>query len=541
MGLFGISEIIPAFSSLKAVPRLFSERPVEGALITVAATLVFWMSWAPPHQYDALVYHLPLAQSYARAHGFSGAGAIAIYRHFPQNAELLFAMALLLKSDILAQLLMWTAFILTLGWVIEEGRRRLDSAGAFLGALLLCTQTSVMLLSATTYVEALVMLWTTAAVFSFLREDRRWLILSAIFTGLALGTKYCAGLTAALLFAGLIIRSKRKSVWADAAIFVGVVSAVFAPWLIKNYLMSGNPVFPFLNGVFSGPENVYAKGYFATLTAYRLDASYWTKPWALAIQLLTGSLRFGGGMDSFGALGWGLLFWCLPLSAWAAWKNPARRALALFCASYLACWCLTGVLLRFLTAVAPLLCLLAADGLYALRAKVGSWTGRALAGAVLIFCAVNIALFLFIDAGIFGQMSYLLGVENRDQYLSRRLDYYPCARFAQENIPLDRKILIAGDQRGYYVAQDNTAMTIYGPNRLIDWANASESPRDLAARLSSQGYSTILRAQREYERIGPSFGLLTPEGRKNWDGLEPQFSQLLYRAPGCSLYGLKVL
>src|ERR1035437_4986182 len=164
----------------------------------------------------------------------------------------------------------WLATALTIGWLLTFGRR--ITAAAPWAAVLVATHTAVLLMSSTTYVEPLVMLWMTGAILAFEASDegreRGTLLLSAIFMGLALGTKYYAGLLAVLLVLRLGWRDRLKA----AVLYAAVAGAVFAPWLIKNYIFIGNPVFPFLYKVFPATKLGWtaelAAGYFSVLTEY---------------------------------------------------------------------------------------------------------------------------------------------------------------------------------------------------------------------------------------------------------------------------------
>src|SRR5208282_6742796 len=105
-----------------------------------------------------------LPQEYARA-GRLYAPAGIVYAHFPQNGEMLFTLALQLGSDLLAQMFVWLATALTVGWLLTFGRRLTPAAPW--AAVLVATHTSVLLMSSTTYVEPLVMLWMTGALLTF--------------------------------------------------------------------------------------------------------------------------------------------------------------------------------------------------------------------------------------------------------------------------------------------------------------------------------------------------------------------------------------
>jgi len=408
-----------------------------------------------------------------------------------------------------------------------------------------------MLLASTTYVECLVMLWTTAAVFSFFRwrvaPQRGWLVLSAVFTGLALGTKYYAGITAGILGAFLAARlwtggrAGARARALDLALFAGLATMLFGPWLLKNVLAVGNPFFPFFHRQFpmtgTGWSAESARGYFQVLTEYGHAGSFWRDLRDLPLMLLTNSLRFGRGMDVLGGLGWELLFWLLPLGVWAAWANRFMRGLVLFCGLYLAAWFATGVVLRFLAALAPLLCLLAGCGLYRLWGLLGPWGRLALGGGVGILSLTHALLFLFVQVGVFQVGGVLLGIEDRGQFLSRRLDYYPCARYAAEHAGKNDKILVVGEQRGYYLEQDHRASSVHGPNPHVLWANQAGSPEELARRIRAEGFGWILSAPREAARLGASLGALTEAGSRRWSGLESRL-RAAFRGPACALYAV---
>ncbi len=554
--LVGFTEMRAVLASLAANRNLLGDRPAATGLIFAFLALVLWMTWIPPHQYDSLVYHLPLAQAYVDAHALVAVPGM-VYTHFPQNGEMLFALALLLKSDLLAQMFMWLALVLSVLWIFEMGRREAPLSAVLLACLLLVTQTSVMLLSSIAYVESLAMLWTTAAAFSFFRwrevqaadaDQRSWLVLSAIFTGLALGTKYYAGITAALIGGWLLVRAAlskkpRSGAVLDLVLYTLVTTGLFLPWLVKNALMAGNPVFPFFNYLFpsaqGGWNDLVAKGYFNALTEYRHGGAYLPDLFELPIMLLTNSLHFGRGMDVLGGLGWELIFWTTPLAVWAAFRNRFLRWVLGFCALYLLAWFSTGVVLRFLLPVAPLLCLLSASGLYALWQALGRFGRAALGTAVGAIGLTHVLLFFFVELGVFGAGGLLVGAESPDQYLGRRLDYYSCARWAQGHVDKNDSILIVGEQRGYYVTQRHLASTVHAPNRYVTWANAAADPSDLARRIRQGGFSDILFVPREMRRLSGQIGTLTDAGARNWNGLSPAHLQPLFRGQACTLYAVK--
>jgi len=532
--LIGYKELKPALESLAPDRTLLTERPFAVMAVALPLLAALWMCLVPPHQYDSLVYHLALPQAYIRAGRLFAPEGI-VYAHFPQNGEMLFSLALLMGSDILAQMYMWLSTVFAIWWVFALGRREAPMNAVALAAIFIATQAAVLLMSSTTYVEPLVMLWITAAALSYERwrqlvprggGPRGWLVLAAIFTGLALGTKYYAGIGAAafglrLLWAWAFDRRKDRAV--DLLLFTGIVSALFAPWLIKNWVFVRNPVFPFLYKWFAntgtGWNAELAAGYFSVLTEYGHVGGFFHSLITLPILLLRNPLRFGGGMDVLGDLGWDILLWLLPLGAWAASKNKSLRGLLLFCFLWGAAWFSSGVVLRFLTVLVPLLALLGACGLVALWKELDGWARVVLGGSLTAMTLAHLFLFVFVHA-TFGSGSTAFGLETREQFLTRRLDYYSCADWLRSNAVQNDKVLVIGEQRGYYLSVAHLPSTVHMPNLFVRRANESVDTAVLLSSLRADGFTRVMIVPREAARLGSGLGSLTPVGAVNWKGLE---------------------
>ncbi|HXT00651.1 MAG TPA: hypothetical protein VN915_08260 [Elusimicrobiota bacterium] len=535
--LFGWSEVRPALAALVDGGRRALERPWLCVLVGLPLLFALWACLVPPHQYDALVYHLALPQEYLRAGRLYAPPGI-VYAHFPQNGEMLFTLALDMGSDLLAQMYAWLASALTIGWLLTYGRR-ITSAAPWAAALV-ATHTAVLLLSSTAYVEPLVMLWMTGALLAFEASDegaqRGPLLLSALFMGLALGTKYYAGLLAVLLVLRLAFRGRLK----PAILYAALAGALFAPWLIKNWIFVGNPVFPFLYKIFpatkAGWTSELAAGYFQVLTEYGHAHGFLRDLLSLPVLLLRNPLRYGGGMDVLGDYGWDLTLWLWGYGLWAALRGRGPRALALLTALYFAGWFATGVVLRFLTAMAPAMARVGAAGAAQWREEAAPGARVLAAAAAGVMLASHLFLVLFVH-GVFGSGGPMLALEDRGTFLSRKLEYYPCA-VESGRLPLGSKILEVGEQRGYYIPRAHLSTTVHAPNLYVALANASSSPEDLARSLRAGGFTHLLFVPREALRLGNGVGTFTPLGEANWTGLEKHLT-LTFRGPACLLAGLE--
>jgi hypothetical protein len=316
---------------------------------------------------------------------------------------------------------------------------------------------------------------------------------------------------------------------------------VFAPWLIKNWIFVGNPVFPFLYTIFPatklGWTSELAAGYFHVLIEYGHAHGFLRDLVSLPILLFRNPLRFGGGMDVLGDLGWDLLLWLWAYGLWAAWKGRERRGLALLTALYVGGWFATGVVLRFLTALAPAMALVGAAGAAAWREKA-AFPARALAAAAAgALIAAHFFLYFFVH-GVVGSASPLLALEDRADFLSRKLEYYPCAAYAGTALPPGANILVVGEQRGYYIPRAHLSTTVHAPNLYVRRANEAASPDDLARALRADGFTHLMFVPREAQRLGDSVGVFTSLGESNWKGLE-QHLTTSYTGPACLLAALE--
>ncbi|MBI4423880.1 MAG: glycosyltransferase family 39 protein [Elusimicrobia bacterium] len=532
--------------SLRPNRNLLQGRGLWAAGIGLLLALPLWCSFVPPHSYDALVYHLSLPDAYLRAGRITVPEHI-IYSHFPQNAEMLFALGLALGSDVAAQLMSWLATALSVWWVFELGKREMPLNAALAACVLVASQTATMLVSSIAYVETITMLWITATLLCFLRwrelpeEGDGWLALSAVFAGLAVGTKYIAGVTPAAV--ALYLAARRR--WRPLALFTAVAAAAGSPWLIKNWVVVGNPVFPFLykwlpyRGPGWGGEN--AAGYFAFFRDYGHAPGELLKDLVqLPFLVATGSSRFGGGADVLGSLGWQSLLLLVPLAGLAARRNGQIAFLAAYCVYHVAIWFTTGVVLRYLVVIVPVWAIAAAAGLDAFWSKLAKPGRTAVAGGLVLLGVLQLGLFLHVHT-LLGSWDVLLAVQTRREYLARRLDYYPCAAWSGEHLPKNVRMLIVGDQRGYFLERDHTATTVMAPNRFVVWANEAKDAASLSRRLRQDGgYTHLLLVPREAERIAP-YGpfAFTDAGRANWEALESGGAEVVHRDRACAVLALR--
>ena len=274
---------------LRAAGQQFARSAHPVALASVLFTVIWCvihlaLLWAPPLEYDVLEYHLGSVAQYLRD------GRISflhenIYAAMPQNGEMLYLLGMVLgggKYNGLpaAHLLLFAGWLLSLcgvyalvARIIEaavprplpqgEGtlplRAHFEQVAPALAVLLYVLIPLGTQMAADFYVEHfqalfhLGALWAACVFWSErragIRERFGWLLLAGLLAGLACGTKYSACLMTLLpllilvpllcAFGGSIYEALRA-----AACVAGPALALLAPWLVRNFVASGDPLYP---------------------------------------------------------------------------------------------------------------------------------------------------------------------------------------------------------------------------------------------------------------------------------------------------------
>jgi len=240
----------------------------------LSGALGAWLLWgflgcgAPEVRGDPIIYHITEAWLFVINRGHIEIPSSAL-TYIPQNQQLLYALALLLGSDSLAKLFHWLAGVLLILGTYQQARLLGARTRAALAAGLILSAVPMWLyLATTTYIDLAVGNYILAGIY-LLAGDLKWrrkargsAFIAGLFMGGALGCKYTAGLvgflpslSALLIVLGMQGRSLRHKI-IEAASFLSVGTFLTAlPWLVRNWLWTGNPVAPsFIR--FLGPPNV---------------------------------------------------------------------------------------------------------------------------------------------------------------------------------------------------------------------------------------------------------------------------------------------
>jgi hypothetical protein len=240
---------------------------------------------APPNSWDEVAYGAALPRDYAHAGRFFYNADYGPYSAFPGNYEALATASLVLMGDVIPARVLNVLLALGLAVIAVHLSRHLGvSRPIALCAAVLVLSADALLASvpmvkndvANAFFQSLALL--SIASYAATRRPSR-LVLGAFFLGTAVGIKYSslqfalcvAPLTVGLILGGPGSHSQRLR---SLGVFGIVTSATALPWYARNYVVFGNPFFPFLNELlaarngFTAEHSAITREMFGGLTGY---------------------------------------------------------------------------------------------------------------------------------------------------------------------------------------------------------------------------------------------------------------------------------
>jgi hypothetical protein len=545
------------WSPRDAARRIASSRPrvpgglLEGARLwqgvaVVAVLFAFVGAIAPESEFDALWYHLNLPKL-ALAEGHLVDLPHEYVSLFPLNWEFVFGAGLAVSGPTAAKLLHFACLPLTALAVFQLVRRFVPGASPWLAVALFVTVPTVLWEATTAYTDLALAFHTSLAVLALAcfieRRSWPWFAMAALNLGIGLGTKHLALLVLLALVTVLVVClcAHGERVWPalrTGVLLVGIALLLASPWYVRNWVASGNPVFPELYGVFGAPadrwDKITDRGLEAFQAHFGRDRTPWnllTLPWDLTVH----AARYGGAV--------GPLF-LLVLPGLARRKRPpAVGWLLAFAALYFALWAspLSSFQLRHLVPVVPVLAVL---GAAALSGVAGRGQRGGLAGAVCVGVAVllvlNLPLFTPLHeadrSGNDGWLTHVVhqvplavvvGAEPRRSYLSRAVPSYGVWRYANAHLPPNARVLTFSGGDDFYSERQHIRgeATVARP---ATWGSPSGSEAAAREALARLGITHILFDRRQLDALEPGgLAIAEPEVITSWYDLEYEDGRFL--------------
>jgi len=512
-----VKNLRESLSGLFAMWFSVKDRTVDILLISLISTCLLVNligALAPEIEPDALVHHLYIPRIYIQNHRL-----VYIPYHiasaYPLGIEMLFTLGMLLGNSVSAKLIHFSLGVLSMLATYCFGRKYVNSRAGLSAAAIFYTIPVVAWESTTAYIDLGLTLFTVLQIFALVNwwvrgvSNAEWLTMAAIMCGFAMGTKYLGIFALVILIIGIFLKlsftDKRDvTVVLRAVLVYAFVSAlIVSPWLIKNYVFTGNPVYPFLNNVFKSPlmspiNPTFDRASFGI--GDNVFSRYILTPWNMTFY----GKKYGGAIGPIF-----LIF--IPL-VFVLRTDKILKFILLFCAVYFALWEISVPVMRYLMPIMPFLSIVVGyiiNGMICWD-NVGS---KVLSGGVMAVTGVTLFLGLpFFHPlwqqgwipGVVQHVPYevVWGIESRADYLSRHLSSYEVFQYVNRNLPPDAKILCFNEE--FHYLSDRTLVPAFSfeavdvvtsrnvgellrhvknlgvTHFLINWAFVAGAQRDLA-------------------------------------------------------------
>ena len=510
----------------------------------IAAVVV--LSSVPPVSRDALTHHLAIPKLYLKHGGMYEIPSL-VFSYYPMNLDLLYMVSLFLGNDIIPKFIHF-AFALLTAWLIYGYlKKRTNQVYALAGVLFFLSIPVIVKLSITAYVDLGLVFFSTAALtyfFKWLEKSfkLKYLIISALWCGFALGTKYnglillflltlfvpfgylrvtqAVAATNHLSNANMGNASKTTilALWYATA-FMLITMAIFSPWAIRNYIWTSNPIYPLYDKWFRHAAAGHRRQATEDLDHHTYHFSGRTRgainPFVVrkiiyqesGWQIATVPIRiFFQGRDDTpkyfdGKLNPYLLF--LPLFAFIfnrkenTFVKREQKFLIVFAVLFLLlAFFQRDLRIRYIAPIIPPLVILSIFGLKNILCAINiKWsgyvpkvgTGAVIAGVSLLVC-LN-AVYIRQQFQRIEPFSYLSGKVGREAYIEKKRPEFAAIQFANATLAEEAKIfcLFLGN-RSYYSERE----MVFGDYYFEEFVKTADSAQSIVAEFKKRGITHVL-------------------------------------------------
>ena len=442
------------FRWLKDMLRFFVEgHDVFSLICKVSLLMTFFFTavfcFLPEIANDALAIHLYVAKLFVNNATFAPSFYdIASYRTLLMSV--FYSTGLLFQNVAIAKFFHWLCGILlvsALAIKVEEVSKSKKLA-LFSGLMLWLTPTLMNQIT-TTYIDAGVSLFVflgyCVLIESFDDLQPANFFYGGLLIGLAVAIRSLSlgAFFSVLLMLGfrLFRRGTKIQVMIAGGCFALGVFMASAYWFLRDWIYTGNPVYPYLGSLFGTEDlSLFSSLYFHGMGLPRSLGSFLMIPWDITFKPQYFDYHHWVGPVYLSAL---------PFFLYAAIRIRKARPHFQFAVLYTTFWYFTGQNVRYLLPTLPIYLLAGAMGISAFLGMSGikKWMRYGFHGiaCLLILCLLALTVhhfrFQFLPA---------VGIWEKDLYLSKLERTSPVAEWSNKNLPQNAKILIVGEVHLYY-------------------------------------------------------------------------------------------
>jgi hypothetical protein len=517
---------------LLALAKAVATRPftrfdrVAGLAVSLALLSLLPFVLTPALFPDTLRYHFGLTKLYTQA------GAIQFFPHIAEsnislNWQMLYLGSLTLAGETTAQALNWL-FLTAACLAVHLAAAPL---GRWIAAAVVISVPSLLAVGSLANNDVGMAFFCALMWLSFRHYDRlkfssrmSW-ILCGLFGGFAFGTKYPAllavvSLAMAWLFLGDRTFLQRLK---QPGLMLGGFVAGCSPWLIKNALWTGDPLWPLMARYLpwtSAETLLVVERYARELEIYGGGMTGFAR-WILAPwRATTESSRYFESEL-------GLLIWfLLPLLLLGFFKSKSARLPVFTTFVFGALWAMGPQITRFLAAGIPIIGIAASESWTALSDRRLRIFGRILTA---LLCAVSLWTSWLILAGMSNPYDFFLKGMNPHDYRMKHSAAYRMASYLAEEPRKKSKVMLLGVEDVFYIENPLKFDGAFNTKWLIRQAAESTTAEELLEKVQAADINYLLLNSQFAEGLEKKFGYLSwpsPEVRRRFLDLLNVYTEL---------------
>jgi hypothetical protein len=505
-------------------------------LLVLLLTATYLRALCPITDDDGLSYHLAAPVRFLQQGRFIQIPTLT-YTNWPLGVESLFALLVALHPVAPVGIVQFCFAALALVAVYLYARRLAGRGAGAATAVLMLAYKVYWEEAQQAHVDLGTMVFAVLAVFALAHTEGEgaagdWRRLSALFAGLAATTKLNGlWVVISLMFVTWLLERRRaaqggqaggarRGLWRPILGYGLIAACVVAPWFVRTWVLTGNPVYPILYDLFGGKEWT-AEGW-PRIQRYFLLMN--TPPGAAPTHVNLLLMR-----AALVGLALGVLLLVI---------RAARRSALLLPAGFAACFMMlvlmgSGYNLRFLLAAYP--CVILIVGVSMMRAKaIGPRLAPVLCVAIL-FMGIR-SIVRAIEPSLPTAIRVATGQITREEYLRSVLPDFRVVEYANRELPSDARILVATweESTAYYKA------LALRPNYWLQDSVHYDSEARLVADLTRLGVTHLVIRPMDEEWCAKSAvcsGRMNTESRALAE-LARQSGTKLHEADGTQLYAI---
>jgi hypothetical protein len=369
------------------------------------------------------------------------------------------------------------------------------------------------------------------------------LLLAALSAGFSAATKPNGLIGCLLLFFVLalaLVKETEKSftkIASDLLILVVVGALPLLPWLVKNWLQTGNPFFPLLGGFFPAHSSVVPTGMtYVSLGVLTKRELFYGETWWQIAALPLRVFLFGKDDDPqyFDGVLSPILILLLPWAFKGKWTVDKKFLLSFAALFFAYALFLVDLRIRYILPMVPALVALLVYSVFNIYLRIRR--PDYLFAALLFFVSLNTS-YLWNYWQEEKPIGYLFGRERREDYLARRLAEFPAYQYANRELPSTAKIyLLFVGRRAYYCEREYFHDAGELPGFLFAALTSAKEPADIGRQLKAKRLTHLLVRDDLLERfLGDN---LDPGLQRLWASFASDHLRPLYRVSGYSVLEL---